>query len=168
METQALFAKIGADVPFFIHNCRFALANERGDRIKPRDDLKDLRLWHVIAVPTINVSTSFIYEEWDKLPSFRLTKPVNNARILISKLTKKPSSLGEGGLFNSLEQASERLYPKIRSVKQAFIKLGAKAVLMSGSGPSVFSIMPSYKEAVRVADCLRKNKSLQVFVSRTQ
>lgn len=53
----ALAQEVGCDIPFFIHETPFALGSERGDCIRPYDALKGVKLWHIIVVPRIQVST---------------------------------------------------------------------------------------------------------------
>jgi 4-diphosphocytidyl-2C-methyl-D-erythritol kinase len=46
--------------------------------------------------------------------------------------------------------------------------LGVKSILMSGSGPAVFGIVSSRKEAVSLAKVLKKSNRLwRVFVTQT-
>ncbi|MCX5697874.1 MAG: 4-(cytidine 5'-diphospho)-2-C-methyl-D-erythritol kinase [Candidatus Omnitrophica bacterium] len=167
----ALYArKIGADVPFFLRDCRFALGGRRGDHIKPLIGLKNLRLWHVIVVPRIKVSTPFIYKKWDEFRArarsekVRLTLPEYDANILNLALIKKDFSLLQKALFNSLQDVTFRLYPELKIVKASLKKLGLKSILMSGSGPAVFGIVSSRKEAVFLAEQLKKkHKSWRIF-----
>jgi 4-diphosphocytidyl-2-C-methyl-D-erythritol kinase len=71
-------------------------------------------------------------------------------------------------LHNSLEEASIRLYPEIRQIKHALAGAGVKTILMSGSGPAVFGIVSSRKEALSVRRKLRtRNKVWQIFVTKT-
>jgi 4-diphosphocytidyl-2-C-methyl-D-erythritol kinase len=183
-----LARKLGCDVPFFIYNSPFAQGGARGDRIKPLRVLRNVRFWHILVVPKIKVSTASIYKIWDKEPkTFKLapppivrkkdynkklvgglTKPKYNVNILILALKKNDISLIGGALFNSLELVTARLYPQINAIKEKFIQLGAKSILMSGSGPAVFGIVSSRKEALTLCRQLKSNSSFgEVFVSRT-
>ena len=158
--------KIGADVPFFLYNRKFGLGTARGDAIKPLKTLDGVRLWHILVVPKIHVSTPLIYRKWDKF--YGLTRPKHNVNILISGLRKSKPVLQEELLFNSLEVVTTKLYPQVQRVKNALVRLGAEIVLMSGSGPAVFGIVSSQKEASVLR---RKVRALcnnwQVFVART-
>jgi len=192
-----LAAKIGADVPFFIYNSPFAQGEARGDKIKPLKALSDVRLWHILVVPKIKVSTPFIYKKWDSFKALRLvplnknrhlrgltpidkcgisknnyltglTRPKCNVKILIHALKENQFSLISRALFNSLEQITANLYPQINSSKEKLSSLGVKSVLMSGSGPAVFGVVYSRKEAVLLYRQLgRENRLWQVFVVRT-
>ncbi len=165
-----LAGKLGCDVPFFIYDSPFALGEARGDKIKLLKALSNVRLWHIVAVPKTEVSTPLIYKKWDKyFKTFKLTMPRYSANILILALRKRALlSIGDA-LFNSLEQVTMKLYPQISAIKEKLIRLGAKSILMSGSGPAVFGIVSSRKEALSLYRRLKTNSSsFEVFVSRTR
>ena len=166
--------RLGSDVPFFIYNCPFALGEGKGERIRPQAALKNLRLWHILVVPRINVSTARVYQEWDRLrqsskisQSVRLTSPGYDVKILILGLRKKDPAQTAKALFNSLEQVTTRLYPELIDIRERLIAQGLKSMLMSGSGPAIFAITSSRKEAFSVFNQLRRNRFWQVFVTRT-
>ncbi|MEK6727972.1 MAG: 4-(cytidine 5'-diphospho)-2-C-methyl-D-erythritol kinase [Candidatus Omnitrophota bacterium] len=175
-----LSKEVGCDVPFFIYNTSFAKGSNRGDRITPLEGLKDLRLWHILVVPKIKASTPLIYKKWDALPAARLparqgrqefsglTTPAYDVNIIFSALRKKAFSLIPLLLYNSLEEVTASEYPQVRRIKEGLAGLGVKSILMSGSGPAVFGIVSSRKEAVRVSREIKKQeKSWRVFVART-
>ncbi len=189
--------KIGSDVPFFLYGCPFAEGSSRGDRIRPIPALNKVRLWHILIVPGIKVSTPLIYRKWDigtkrrcgieragltphlfrysktpkylnKIKGAGLTKPKYDAKILTSAIRKKDLCLIGEALFNSLEQVSAKLYPQITQIKESLRQMAIKSILMSGSGPAVFGVVSSRKEAVAAGRQLRrKNRLWQVFVTKT-
>lgn len=168
-----LAKKIGADVPFFIYDTPFAKGTKRGDEIKPLGALKDVRIWHILVVPKIHVSTPSIFKKWDSFcvkNSYLagLTSPVSGVKILTSVIRKNAlSNVGES-LFNSLEAVTISLYPEVGSIEYKLSKLGLKSILMSGSGPAVFGVVASRKEALRLEKQLRSGStSWQAFVVRT-
>ena len=162
----SLAKKIGCDVPFFIYDAPFALGTSRGDKIKPLGKLKKIKLWHVLVFPKVKVSTPLIYGKFDIISG--LTRPNYDVKILTSTLVKYPSILNSGGLFNSLEAVTEREYPEVSLIKISFQKLGQTAILMSGSGPTVFSLAKSRKEALLLKKSIEKqHRSWEVFVVRT-
>lgn len=167
----AMARKIGADVPFFIYEVPFACAGGRGDRIKPSLGLQKSRFWHVVVVPRLHVATPLIYRAWDKLTSrkkVRLTKPINSVKLLTLALKKIDLlSIGEA-LYNDLEQVTFTKYPEVKAAKIRLAQSGLKAILMSGSGPAVFAVVPSRKEALSVyRQLVAKRHQWQVFVTRT-
>ncbi len=159
--------KIGADVPFFIADIPFGLGTQRGDEISALQGLHKVRLWHILVFPRFSVSTPLIYQTYDRIKSFGLTKPQYNVKILLLTLEKNPLSWAGGVLFNSLEQVSVKLYPEIQRVKDDLIHFGVKSVLMSGSGPTVFGITASRKQALTACRSLSRLGRWAVFAART-
>ncbi len=169
----ALAQRVGCDIPFFIHEVPFALGTLRGDRIRPLKALKGMRFWHIVVVPKIQVSTPLIYKKWDRdsagnIRKAGLTRTQLNVNILLLALKKNGFPQAGKFLWNSLEPLTLRLYPQVRRIKAALSASGIKAILMSGSGPAVFGIVSSRKEAVSLEEKLKKrNRSWRVFVART-
>jgi 4-diphosphocytidyl-2-C-methyl-D-erythritol kinase len=120
-------------------------------------------------VPKIKVSTPFIYKKWDRnLRTFKLTTPKHDVKILTSAVRKKRPSLLAGALFNDLEEVTLRFYPEVLRIRKRLADLGLKAILMSGSGPAVFAIVSSGKEAVSLCRKLKdQHRSWRVFAVRT-
>jgi 4-diphosphocytidyl-2-C-methyl-D-erythritol kinase len=165
--------KIGSDVAFFLYNCSFALGQGRGDRIKPLHLQQVKPLWQILVVPKIEVRTPRVYKEWDinreKNKSLGLTIPKYDVNILISALQNSDLTRLGQGLFNSLERITLGLYPEVALVKKRLSDLGVKSILMSGSGPAVFGVVSSKKEAVSLCRQLAKvhHPNWQVFATRT-
>jgi 4-diphosphocytidyl-2-C-methyl-D-erythritol kinase len=163
-------ATIGADVPFFITNSEFCLAEQprqKFSRIKT-----GLKLWHILVVPKNNLSTALVYKQFDRLQrrESRLTKPKGDVKImasLIKSSQEKQSELFAKGLYNDLEQAAITLLPQILTIKQTLYSLGINAVAMSGSGSSVFGILRSRKEGEHFRRRLGKFKDWRIFIVRT-
>ena len=169
-----LAAQIGSDVPFFIYNSPFAIGTSRGEKISPLRQLKKIRIWHLLVVPRIHVSTPLIYGKFDRLPAggqvfSGLTRPRYNVKILISDLKKKPLSLRPGLLFNNLEAVTRKACPQVERLKVKLQNLiSPNSVLMSGSGPAVFGIIASKQEAVSLKRKLWPQlKGAAVFLVRT-
>jgi 4-diphosphocytidyl-2-C-methyl-D-erythritol kinase len=98
-----------------------------------------------------------------------LTASESSVKILIPALVKKDLPLVSEGIFNSLEAITIRLYPEVRRVKKTLADSGLKSILMSGSGPAVFAIVSSKKEAVLLRNKLaKKHRSWRIFAVRTR
>jgi 4-diphosphocytidyl-2-C-methyl-D-erythritol kinase len=164
---------IGADVPFFIYDTPFALGQGRGDKIRPLKQGGGAVLWQVLVVPGITVSTPLIYKKWDEFSLKKsgvsgLTTPRHDVKMLLSGLRKKALAFKDELLFNSLEPVTVKLYPEVRRIREKLASFGLKSILMSGSGPAVFGIVTSKKEAVSLVRKLQRlDKPWQVFATRT-
>lgn len=158
--------KIGSDVPFFIYDCSFAFGTGRGDNILPLNLLSSTKLWHILVVPKINVSTPAVYKGWDNRTQ-ELTSLKGNDKIMLSALMKKDPALISIALFNSLESVTSRMHPVLNIIREKLGFLGLKSVLMSGSGPAIFSISLTKKEAVLAFKKLENKKFWNVFAVET-
>lgn len=175
---------IGSDVAFFLYNCSFACGTCRGDEVKVLE--LPVKLWHVIVVPRVKVRSRAIYSRIQtrqmagSTPPFQqgnigagqeragLTVSQSEVRILRSALLKKDFSKIGRKLFNSLEQIAVLMHPVIKEIRLVLSNLGLKAVLMSGSGPAVFGLVSSRKEAYAVVRQLKANlRNWDVFVAKT-
>ena len=163
-----LAAKIGSDAAFFVFNTSFAIGRGRGERVKPLKLALRKKLWHVVCVPRTNVSTPLIYKEFDALRKVRLTRPDHDVKILIQALQQSDLSLLGRSLYNSLEEVTFRLFPRLCRIKQDLIRFGGSCAMMTGSGSAIFSVLPSGKEARSLAAQLKKKyRSSRIFVCRT-
>ena len=158
--------QIGSDIPFFLCNCSFACGTSRGDEIRVLRLTG--RLWHIIVVPRVKIRSFLIYKKWDETREIQgLTNQQRVIRILKQVLLKKDILLTKL-LFNSLERVSKSMYPVINQVESSLSDLGLEAISMSGSGPAVFGLVPSRKEAYALARKLkRKLGNCDVFVAKT-
>jgi len=164
-------ARIGSDVPFFVHDAPFAYAHGRGEKISIVNSLKSRRLWHILVVPNLAVSTPSIYRHWDLLKDnkkAKLTRPKLGVKILTSSIRKRLVLSSNSGFYNGLEIVTIKKYPELNSIKNQLRNLGLKAILMSGSGPAFFSIIASRKEAVRRFKQLKGFRSWRVFLTKTR
>ena len=163
----SLARRIGSDVPFFLHNSSFAIATSRGDQIKTLR--LPVKLWHIIVVPRVKVLSSLIYKKWDhtRKKDKGLTNQQSIIKILTSALLKKDMLLLSKLLFNSLEEVSAAMYPAVRKLKSVLSGFGLEAISMSGSGPAVFGLVSSRKEAYAIVGQLRKLGNWDVFVAKT-
>ena len=152
-----LAAKLGSDVPFFIKKGR-CLVRGRGELVSPLSSSP--KIWYVIVVPKISVSTKIVYRQLGR----NLTQRKNSIKILSALNQSDLEKIGRE-IFNRLEEVSLEKYPMIRSFKEGLKKSGALAVLMSGSGGALFGIARSKEDACLIASRLKKGK---VFVVGSQ
>ena len=70
-------------------------------------------------------------------------------------------------LGNMLETVTLPAHPQIAAIKNAFYQAGAKGVLMSGSGPTVFALTPDKESAVQLAAKISLDEGVAVLVTET-
>jgi 4-diphosphocytidyl-2-C-methyl-D-erythritol kinase len=133
-----LGAEIGSDVPFCLvgGNCT---VTGRGEKVA-RNPLNTNR-YFVLVTPDVEVPTKWAYAEWDEENS--------KSKSQKSKLSSN----------NDLEEVVIRKYPVIQKVKERLLELGCRYAQMSGSGPTVFGIVPDQAAGERIAAEMKKEYS---------
>jgi 4-diphosphocytidyl-2-C-methyl-D-erythritol kinase len=151
---------IGADVGFFLsgHNC--AIGRGIGDRLEKIDIGFSMNI--LLLVPKVHIYTKSIYKQL----SLRLTKPNADVNMLARILMRKnwPDKLAHS-LYNRLEDIVLPLYPITKEGKLALLHFTDK-VLLSGSGPSIFGIFNTRKEAEQAKTALGRDKRWELFLTQ--
>ena len=168
--------EIGADVPFCVMtlaadsrwkleggtNC--ALAEGIGEEITP---LKPARMWCVLAKPPMSVSTAEVYRGLDGLSDY----PHPDTDSLLKGLKNGNFQILKQGMGNVLENYTLKAYPEVDNVKKKMMEYNADMTLMSGSGPTVYSLYPGKKKAMYAYSRLKKEleeRGCSVFLARTR
>lgn len=158
-ELMGLGVRLGADIPYCILRGT-ALARGIGEKLTKLPPMPFCYL--VIAKPSINVSTAYIYKNL-KLNELSL-RP--DTKKVIEGIEKGNLNLIAKNLGNVLESVTIKEYPAIDRIKQTMVEYGALGALMSGSGPSVYGIFEEKKQAQAVSKELKlHNKAKDVFVT---
>lgn len=152
----AMGARLGADVPFFIHNMSQGIGIGRGDRIK-KVPLKT-KYTFILAASKEGLSTRDVFENLKgKIRPVSLTKVSREITMLCAFLARKKTAQIGPFLKNDLELSSFELRPSLRSVISAFNKRGIQLSRMTGSGPTVFGILAHLRGAKRAVKELRRD-----------
>lgn len=146
-ELADLGSNIGSDVSFCVYNST-AVARGRGEQITELPAPPSC--WVVLAKPSSGVSTQTVYQQLDldqvKHPD---TTGMIEA-IETNNYRKMTDKIG-----NALELVTLANYPEVQKIKELMVASGADAVLMSGSGPTVFSLTQQESRANRIYNSLR-------------
>ncbi|MBR2930967.1 MAG: 4-(cytidine 5'-diphospho)-2-C-methyl-D-erythritol kinase [Clostridia bacterium] len=149
----SMAAELGSDVPFCLLGGA-ALCEGRGERITRLSTAA--RLHTVVAVSDEHISTPAAYAALDAAYSdFDGSVPFIKDEEY-GRLMAYLSGEGElpHGLYNVFESVILPTCPGASAIRSQLFSLGAKAALMSGSGPSVFGIFESEAEALAARDAL--------------
>ncbi len=146
-ELAELGAQIGSDVPFCVFGGT-ARATGRGEKIEELPAPPNC--WIVLAKPKIGVSTADVY---GGLKLDDVEHP-NTARA-IKAIDRKDYAALCASLSNVLESVTLKLHPEVAMIKEHMQRLGADAVLMSGSGPTVFGLVDNEARTARIYNGLR-------------
>lgn len=144
-------ARIGSDVPFFAAGSPFALVEGRGERVRPLAPPAE-PIWIVLVRIAARVATAAVFaalrpDEWSAGGrSVALARAFDDRRV-------DPETV-RAHLGNDLLAAASRV---CRDIGEARLIAGGKGVTLalSGSGPSLFAIADSRRDALRLARILR-------------
>ncbi len=146
-ELAELGAEIGSDVSFCVHGGT-ALATGRGEKLK--HIVTPPHCWVILAKPVIGVSTAEVYRQYD---ASKVEHP--NVQRMIEAIEAKDYKEMCGSLGNVLESVTLKMYPEVDMIKRQMKRFGADAVLMSGSGPTVFGLIQYESKVQRIYNGLR-------------
>ena len=129
-------ATIGSDVPFFIHG-KVCDATGRGEQVVPVDFPHQLTL--VLIKPPFGIPTPWAYKNW------RTSEELTG-------VTYQVQSCPWGDMVNDLERPVFQKYLLLPSLKMWLLaQPGVAAALMSGSGSTMFAVVPDEASAQALA-----------------
>jgi len=139
---------IGSDVNFFLAQTRFAVIGGRGEKVLP---IEGKTLKHTIIWPGITLATKRVYGNYRG----KLTKFLNNVKILTYALKKGDNCLLENNIFNALENSALCLCVELSAAKIKLLESGIFS-RVTGSGSAMYTLC---KESLqrKVKSILPKN-----------
>jgi 4-diphosphocytidyl-2-C-methyl-D-erythritol kinase len=104
----------------------------------------------VLAKPPIGVSTAEVYRN---LQLEHVNHPDVDA--MVGAIEQQDYAAICRSVGNVLEEVTLKKYPEVAHIKEQMRRFGADAVLMSGSGPTVFGLIEHDSRMQRVYNGLR-------------
>jgi 4-diphosphocytidyl-2-C-methyl-D-erythritol kinase len=160
--------ELGADVPFFILGAKFAIGKGRGDEVTMIRPGK--RFWHLIIKAGNKTSTRDIYKMFDEIPK-HLTPRRENVRIQLPSKLRMGYVEAESMLHNDLETAVSLKKGVMGRMLKSLAQLLCKKIIISGSGPSLFCLYRTRREATKAKALIlrsvnaRSRMGWQIFVA---
>ncbi len=146
-------ASVGADIPALLHGGP-ALIEGRGERVTPLQAGFGRRRpwWVVLANPGFAVSTQDIYARYRPAPFERRPLTSSHTRLnnVQTAVTQGDLDRAARNLFNDLERTVFAKYPLIEMIAEGLKQAGARGVLVTGSGSTVFGLAQDREEARRI------------------
>ncbi|MBN8253772.1 4-(cytidine 5'-diphospho)-2-C-methyl-D-erythritol kinase [Priestia flexa] len=142
-----LGAEIGSDVSFCVYGGT-ALATGRGEVIEHIEAPPNC--WVILAKPEIGVSTADVYRN---LKVQNVSHP--NVEGMIEAIEAGDYREMCKYVGNVLEEVTLKMHPEVLLIKEQMKRFGADAVLMSGSGPTVFGLVQHDSRMHRIYNGLR-------------
>ena len=127
-----LAEELGSDVPFFLLGGT-AVGIGRGTELYPLPDRRALA--GLVIAPDVHVSTPDAYRRL----GVELTSESQQNKIVSFQSAcwqRADAAVGE----NDFESVVFSQHPELKSFKRRLLKLGAKPVMMSGSGSAIFGL----------------------------
>ncbi len=140
---------LGADVPFCLMTGA-AVARGIGEKLESVKSLENV--WVLLSKPNIGVSTRDVYKAYDR---HEVRRHPNTTAVIEAAAKSDLQGLSKE-MYNVLEEVTTSLYPMVSEVKRKIHQSGASAVMMSGSGPTVFGLFTSYDRAQKAEKQLKK------------
>ncbi len=151
--------RLGADVPFFASGHGAALVEGIGEHLSPLR-VPQPPVGIVLITPEQRLSTAEVFAELDRHPSGtthagdRVTEVADLLREDIDGLTLAATTAMLRDA-NDLWAAASRLSPGLAAARDAAARTLGRAVLLTGSGPTLFAVYPSEAAATRAAITLQ-------------
>lgn len=147
LDAQALCeiaAEVGSDVPFCVLGGS-ALATGTGTTVA-RVLTRGIANW-VVGIDRAPLSTADVFAAFDTLPP---PGPTNPDAVLQALRTGDLDALA-ASLHNDLEPAAITLRPALTARRDAMMRAGALATIVSGSGPTLLALARDKGHARRIA-----------------
>ena len=141
--------ELGADVPYCIKGGT-CLAEGIGEKLTVLTPIPSFPV--VLVKPEISISTAEIYRLIDFADN--LVHPDTNA--VLDAIKNRDYDKLFKNMQNDMQSVTEEICPQISDICSDLRMLGAKASLMSGSGPTVYGIFNDEKNAKKAFDELSK------------
>ena len=156
IELEELSAQLGSDIPFCIRGGT-AIATGRGEVLDPIPSLTGLYV--VLAkYESISVSTPWAYKTYRAQFSDRYVdisdsatleerqQRVHSGPMVTAIAHKEGVAIGEH-LYNDLERVVLPVHDKVRLLRDSMASHGGLGTMMSGSGPTVFTLAETRQAA---------------------
>ena len=137
-ELAELGVRLGADVPYCLMGGT-ALAEGIGEKLTRLPDLPPCQF--LIIKPSFGVSTKEVYTSYDSQDPAAVVHPDIDgmvAALQAGDLRGVTDRLG-----NVLEPVTVANHPEISKIEACLRELGVMSTIMTGSGPTVFGILPA-------------------------
>lgn len=147
---ENLASELGSDIPFFIRGGT-AIATGTGTAMEQLPDL--CRSWFVLATPDVQIpdKTASLYGSL----RHRDLSDGSATRNMATEL-RKSLSVSHGLMRNSFSRALYQI-PEVNDARQKMLESGARFVLPSGAGPTLFTMTDTWDEARQIAKRIRNS-----------
>jgi 4-diphosphocytidyl-2-C-methyl-D-erythritol kinase len=165
-DLHPLAVKLGADVPFFLLG-RWAMAEGIGDRLTPINNVPTF--WTVLMHPhyeNLTLTTGPNGSKFNILGDTSAGEMTTSHQRLLDRRQPTLEDLLPL-LVNDFEPLVFGHYPQLHDLREILLAADAKAVAMTGSGPTLVGLFGSEEEARAGHDLLCRRDDSTSFVAHT-
>ncbi len=164
-ELMELASRLGCDIPALVHGGAVRVAG-RGELVNPAPWRADWRPWLLLVNPGFGVSTGDIYKRYK--PDLTSERQPDTFKNLLAVLERGEAAGLAAGLHNDLQRTVFDKYPLLELIAGRLAELGARAVLLSGSGATLFALVRDAEHGRELAAGLRRAMDCQLWTSVVQ
>lgn len=144
-ELTVLGSKLGADVPFCLDGGT-AIGSGRGDKLSSVEP--STRLQFAIVKPrNLSLPTAWVYQAYDKQGEVKSVNDHPDLDGAINGLKWGDLELAFKSFGNVFEPVVFSRFPELLKLKDAVAELGAFCCHMTGSGPTLYAVVPDHEAA---------------------
>ena len=145
----SLAARLGSDVPFYIHG-GMALVKGRGEKVIPLPT--PLSNWFVLLLPSLSEMPQKTKQLYARLNDQHFTEGEFISKAMQSWLGN--SEISSSLLFNVFDSIAFDTFPELEEYWKRFEQAGASDIHLAGSGPALFTVVDSQNSAEGLYKCL--------------
>jgi len=143
-DLRAVAARLGSDVPFFLHGGT-QLASGRGELLEPLQDLSEV--WMVLVMPRL-ASGAKTARLFGQLAPRDFTTGQRSAALVDALQQREPAAAPL--LYNAFDRVADGVFQGLEAIRSAVVRRCGHAVLC-GAGPSLFALAGNGREATAAA-----------------
>jgi 4-diphosphocytidyl-2-C-methyl-D-erythritol kinase len=174
-ELQTLGAELGSDVPFCVTGGT-AIATGRGEQLDALPGLTNL--YAVLAkYQSLSVSTPWAYgryreqfsDTYQEVSAASERRQAVHSGAMVGAIAHQDGREIGAALYNDLEKVVLPAHSQVAKLKATMAACGGLGTLMSGSGPTVFTLTATQAEAEALAQQVRDrlpDPDLELWVTR--
>lgn len=157
-------ARIGSDVPFFLAGGA-ALVEGRGERVTPLSPVSGGPPGVVLVTPSVAVETRVAFAAFDTDPAAAPSDPRStrasseHLAIELRGGLRTADLIARAGVLasaNDLAAAAFVVVPGLLALRRGLVRLLARPIGLSGSGPTLWGLYPSLDEALVAAEIVSR------------
>jgi len=160
-ELVAIASEAGKDIPFFLQDAFAAYVSGAGEGVESLFNFPQLPI--LVINPKVAISTPWAYGELDKRQWFMNDVKRKNVTLGMKENSDVLDDIVQY-VYNDFDFVAREQCTEIGEIQNAMRAFGARAVSISGKGPTVFGIFESREELEKVQKTL-KNQYKEFFVS---